>query len=363
MLPRKRLIPFAAALFLSLAIIVPPSLPLLPNVRSASATRTFSLVGFALTGWNASEPSGPNPTIIVTQGDKVTINLLNGDYYVTHRFWLDTDRDALSDMSDCPTSDSCSNFFSTYTSITFTASVAGTFTYYCTVHPTVMFGTFIVQPSGGGDFGVSSNPSTVSTIPGSNVISTVTVASFNNFAGQVTLSAASSIVGASTSFTVNPVTVAVGGSVKSLLTVSLPSSVPAGSYEVTVTAANTTVSHSAMITLTVKDYTLTANPNSIIVPRESSANTLILLNSLEGFTGAVSLSVLIVPALKQGPAVALSSTLVALSSGGSASVILTVSAKGSAPLGSYFVDVAASSGSLSHSVSVSITVVVEVHGV
>lgn len=116
------------------------------------------------------------------------------------------------------------------------------------------------------------------------------------------------------------------------------------------------------VTVSPPDFTMTAIPSSLTVPQESSKTSTITLTSLNGFTGTVTLSVSITPVVKQGPTATLSSTTITLSSGGSTSVILTVSAKGSTPLGSYTVTITASSGSLAHSVSVPVTVVKEQHG-
>ena len=113
-------------------------LPLIP--RAYGANRTITLVGF-ITAWNNT--STPNPSITVTQGDSVTMQLSSGDG-ATHKFFIDVDKNGPA--PDCPGADVCSSFFPPSTTLSFTATFApGVYTYYCSVHPTTMLGNFIVQ--------------------------------------------------------------------------------------------------------------------------------------------------------------------------------------------------------------------------
>ncbi len=132
---------------LTLSPLVATALNIPPRV-DASSTPNVSLVGF-ISAWNNT--TVPNPTITVTQGDTITIQLSSGDGAV-HRFFVDVDRNGMT--PDCPGADVCSNVFPPTTALTFTVNFApGTYTYYCSVHPTTMLGQFVVlQPpvTGGG---------------------------------------------------------------------------------------------------------------------------------------------------------------------------------------------------------------------
>jgi len=134
-----------AILFLSSLLATSLNVP--PSVDAAS-TPSLSLVGF-ISAWNSTGVQ--NPTIAVTQGDTITIQLSSGDGAV-HRFFVDVDKNGIT--PDCPGADVCSNVFPPSTTLTFTVNFApGTYTYYCSVHPTTMLGQFVVlQPSitGGG---------------------------------------------------------------------------------------------------------------------------------------------------------------------------------------------------------------------
>jgi plastocyanin len=136
---RFHLVLFSAVL-LATVVVGLPNLFLLPRV--AAVNRTISLVGF-VSAWNST--TTPNPTITVTQGDGVTLQLSSGDA-VLHRWFVDVDKNGPT--PDCPGADICSSAFSTSTVLTFTVNFApGTYTYYCSVHPTTMLGQFVVNPS------------------------------------------------------------------------------------------------------------------------------------------------------------------------------------------------------------------------
>ena len=132
---------------LTLSTLAITSINIPPRV-AASSNPTISLVGF-ISAWNNT--GVPNPTITVTQGDVVTVHLSSGDG-AAHRFFVDVDKNGMT--PDCPGTDVCSNVFPPSTTLTFTANFGpGTYTYYCSVHPTSMLGMFIVlQPpvTGGG---------------------------------------------------------------------------------------------------------------------------------------------------------------------------------------------------------------------
>ncbi len=147
----------ALVIALSLAIGIHPFpttlLPQIPNVQAANVS--ISLTGCAFVagtctsaGWNGTT-GHPNPTITVQQGDSVSVKLSSADG-ASHLFLVDVDRDGAADTADCPTVDPCSSLFSpaTPTTYSFTASFApGTYTYFCTIHPSSMIGSFVVVSS------------------------------------------------------------------------------------------------------------------------------------------------------------------------------------------------------------------------
>ncbi len=107
------------------------------------------------------------------------------------------------------------------------------------------------------------------------------------------------------------------------------------------------------------DFNINSNPTSLTVSQGSSGTTSLTLNSLNGFSGTVDLTVAV---STSGPQTSVNPTSVTLSAGGTASSTLAVSTSSSGyystPVaqGSYVVNITGASGSLHHSTPVSLTV-------
>jgi plastocyanin len=251
-LTRLRYLAVALSIFLMLSVIPEPFLgslaPKIPKARAA--TVPITLVGF-VNGWNSSTTS--NPTIPVHAFDTIKLSLSSGDA-IPHQFLLDGNRDG-SGTADCPSPDPCSAVFPPSTVYTFVVSsiAAGTYTYFCTIHPTSMFGSFVVAP----DFSISANPSTLNIPAGSFGTSQISLTS-NGFSGTVSLS--SSVAPSTptitttlkpTSATLNP-----GGSGTSTLNVTTTPFTPLGTYTITVIGTSGTLSHSTQVTVSVTSGTI-----------------------------------------------------------------------------------------------------------
>ena len=353
-------------LLIGLTLYLAPSI--FPSIMSVKASsRTISLVGTTIGSyyyWNSS-----NPTITVTQGDTLTIDVSSSNS-IPHRLLIDLDKDGYTDAADCGTIDVCSNTVPpSYSIPPFTVnSSPGTYMYYCTVHPTSMVGMFVVQSPPGPDFSIAPNPTSVSILQGSNANSTITVSSINNFAGTITLSASASPSGPLTSFSTNTVMVSSGTTATSKLTISIPGPTSPGSYSITVTGTNGSASgtHTTNISISVvspssPNFTINSSPTSLSVAQGASGTTSITLTSLNSFSGTVNLAATVLPS---GPQVSLNPASVSLTSSGSATSTLTISTAASSsgysstPVarGNYTVSITASSGSLSQSTPVSLTV-------
>ena len=337
----KRFWLILAILTILSTIVVSPMFPLsklaLPSIPKAHATaRSIVLVGNYLYGWNSS-----NPSITVYQGDSVSVALSSGDGQ-SHRFVVDVDKDGKGFTPICPP-DKCSLVFPPSTTYSFAADFAGTYTYYCTYHPATMFGSFTAN---GPDFGVSSNPSSLSIQQGSKANSTISVTSLGNFAGPVSLSSSPSAL--MTSFSPNSVIVPGGGKGKSNLTISVPVGTTPGPYNVIVTASNSTTSHSTNVAVTVPapSFTVSASPTSLTINSGASGTSTITVAASNGFSGTVSLATTVpsgrATATPNPTSVTLSSTTT------SAASTLTVSSA----LGMFNVTVTATSGGTSHSTQV-----------
>jgi LPXTG-motif cell wall-anchored protein len=154
-----------------------------------------------------------------------------------------------------------------------------------------------------------------------------------------------------------------GTTATSKLTISIPAATSTGSYTITVTGTNGSSStHTTGISVSVvspssPDFTINSSPTSLTVAQGSSGTASAKLTSVNSFSGTVTLTATVSPT---SPQVSLNPSSVSLTSGGSTTSVLTVSAatyrSTLVAQGNYAVNVTASSGSLSHSTTVSLAV-------
>ena len=280
---KLRYLAVALSIFLMLSVIPEPLLgPIVPKIPNArAATVPITLRGFANGGWNAT--TNANPTITVHAFDTVKLSIGSGDGII-HQFLLDGNKDG-SGTTDCPSPDPCSAVVPPSTIYTFPVNsiAAGSYTYYCTVHPMTMFGTFVIAP----DFSINANPSTLNIPTGSFGTSQMTLNS-NGFSGTVSLS--STVVPSTLTITttLKPTSVPLtpGGSGASTLNVTTTPFTPLGTYSVNVTGTSGTLSHSTQVTVTVTSGTIggtaTTNSRGSIPPLIGLATMIIITTGLTG---------------------------------------------------------------------------------
>ena len=133
---------FAATILLALGYTAAVGMhSAVPSVHAMS--RQITLEGGFTTGWNGTNPG---PTLNVTHGDSVTLNLVSVDS-APHTFVVDVAKAGIISNPDC-TVDKCSSQFSSSTTFVFTADMAaGNYSYYCSIHLQAMIGTLRVQPA------------------------------------------------------------------------------------------------------------------------------------------------------------------------------------------------------------------------
>ncbi len=122
----------------------------------------------------------------------------------------------------------------------------------------------------------------------------------------------------------------------------------------TITGTSGRLVRSVSVTVVVSDFSISINPSSLSLPRGTSGASLITLTSLNGFAGTVTLSKVVSPTL--GPRKSLSSSSVTLSPGGQGTSTLTVKAQHKTPIGGCTITVTATSGSVSHSVTITVNI-------
>ena len=233
------------------------------------------------------------------------------------------------------------------------------------LHPLTAWRISNVPP----DYTLSANPNPLPVFSGKSANSTISVDTFNLFSGNIsftaTVSPGTNSSGPPPTATMNPsaVTITSGGTGKSVLTVStMPSTT--GNWTVTIFGNNGTLYRAVRLTAYITDFSLAANPASISVPIGSSGQSTLTMVSINGFLGAVSLAAQISPGSLAAslspsqPTASLSSSMVSLLPKGTASEIIDVSVPLLTAPGTYLVTVTATSGGVSHTSILTVTVTV-----
>jgi uncharacterized membrane protein len=198
------------------------------------------------------------------------------------------------------------------------------------------------------DFSISASPSTQTVAVGGSTTYTATLTAVNGFSGTITMSASGLPAGVTASF--NPATVVGSGS--STATITVGSGVAAGTYTLTLTGTSGSLTHSANVTLTVTpppDFTIAASPSTQSAPVGGSTTYTATLTAVNGFSGTVTLSA---SGLPTGVTASFNPATVA--GGGSSTATITVAS--SVATGTYPLTITGTSGSLTHSANVSLTV-------
>lgn len=225
---------------------------------------------------------------------------------------------------------------------TYTITITGTSG--STAHSTSV--SLTVSAAATPNFSLSASPSSVTITQGSSGTSTITIAASNGFTGNVTLSASGLPSGVGAAFSPNPATS------NSTLTLTAGSTATTGTATVTVTGVSGSLTHTTTITLTVNstgnaNFSLSASPSSLFIDAGSTGTSTITITPSNGFTGQVTLS----PSGMPSGVTAASSPNPATSSS-----TLTFIVSNSAPGGTFNVTVTGTSGSLTHTTTIRLTI-------
>ena len=207
------------------------------------------------------------------------------------------------------------------------------------------------------DYSISATP--VSFSAGSSGNSTVTVTSLHGLSGTVSLS-----VSTPSGLTAScPTSVNLSSGSSSSVQCKFTSTVP-GTYSTNVTgtlpcincSSSGIIVHSALSSVTVStakpDFILSADPGTLTIPQGSSATSSVSTTSINGFAGTISLAASVSPV---GLSTSFNLGTISLTAGATRGSTLNITALGAAP-GTYNVNVTATSGSLSHSLIIVVTV-------
>jgi cellulose 1,4-beta-cellobiosidase len=199
--------------------------------------------------------------------------------------------------------------------------------------------TFTLTVVGRPDFSVSATPASISIAAGTNPTSTITVASLFGFTGSVSLSASGLPTGVNANFSPS----SVNGSGAIVVNFTAQTSTPTGTTNISIVGTSGTLVHAATIALTVTgpDFTLSANPASVVVAQGKSATSTITVTPGGGFNGNVALSASGLP------------TGVTASFAGN---VVTFAASNTATTGIVTVTITGTSGALSRTTRISLAV-------
>ena len=199
------------------------------------------------------------------------------------------------------------------------------------------------------DFSLSATPSTQTVTAGSTATYTATATPLNGFSGTVGLTVSGCPT--NSTCTLNPTSVTVPPAQNSTLTVQTSSTTPGGTYTLTITGTSGTLVHTAVVTLTIPDFSMSASPASQSIAAGGSASYTATMAAVSGFSGTVGLTVSGCPT---NTTCTLNPTSVTLPP--TRTSTLTVKTTSTTPGGTYTLTITGTNGSTVHSVSVKLVV-------
>ncbi len=178
----------------------------------------------------------------------------------------------------------------------------------------------------------------------------ISVSAINGMTGTVTVM----ISGLPSGVTAQPATLSMAPGAMQSVTITAASSAVAGSATLTLTGTSGMLNHTSTVMLTVSspppDYTLTLSPTSLSVTAGAPASQLsVTANAVNGFNGSVMVAISGLPA-----GTAASPSTLSLTPGTPQNIMLTTAL--TAPGGTSTVTFTGTSGSLTHSASLALTV-------
>jgi uncharacterized membrane protein len=187
-----------------------------------------------------------------------------------------------------------------------------------------------------------------------SVTSTLYLSSLNGFTGPIAISVSGVPAGVTVTPIPNFLFLSAGNTASAALNIAVSATALAGNYDLTITASSGTVTHTVTLKLHVTDFSITVSPQTAIMSKRQTDNFTISIASLNGFSQPVMLSSVIL-GNTTGITVTITPTSLA-TTGGVASATLTISTSLKPTLGTFTVLVTVSSGSLVHTVSVTLIV-------
>jgi hypothetical protein len=213
-----------------------------------------------------------------------------------------------------------------------------------------------------GDFSLSSNSPVTVTQGGTGTIS-VTVTSINHLSGDVSVTATlttSSNTPPVVSTSQSSVKLTPGGAMSFSVNVATTSSTSLRYYNISLQGKTGTVSHSINLSVDVTqppspDFSLSASPSSMLVAIGSNSTGTLTVSSILSYSGNIALSAVVNPVTTDHPTVSIKLTSLRLLGGATNSTTIVVHPT-NYTVGYYNIIVTGVSGSLSHSLTIPLTI-------
>lgn len=217
------------------------------------------------------------------------------------------------------------------------------------------------------DFEITTPPYKLDILQGGSNTTIITITSVNNFHNNVTLVTSTSAP--EVTITLDPTVLLplFNATANSTLMVNATQTTPPGEYEITITgtarARCGTLEHNVTIPLTIievkptpptPDFTTTASPTTLIIEQGRSNTSVITVTSVNGFDKPVDLAVTSEPVL--GVNATLNPFAVIPMPDSFAVSILILDIASNATTGTYNITATGTSGSLQHSVNITLTI-------
>jgi subtilase family serine protease len=202
-------------------------------------------------------------------------------------------------------------------------------------------------------FTLSDSPGSLTiTQGGASGTSTITVTDVGGFTGSVTLAASGLPSGVTATFGTNPTT---GTSV---LTLTASGTATTGTSTVTIKGTSGSLTTNTTLALTVNavaspNFTIGASPASLTITQGANGASTITITSQNSFSSATTLSA---TGLPSGVTAAFSTNPVTPAANGRVTSTLTLTASATATVGAATVIITGTSGSLTHSTTIALTV-------
>jgi subtilase family serine protease len=201
-------------------------------------------------------------------------------------------------------------------------------------------------------FSLSASPGAVAVTQGGSGTSTITSSVTGGFDSAVTLSASGQPTGVTVGFNPSSIT----GNGTSTMTMNVATSTVAGTYTITVTGTSGSTTETTTVALTVKgpnpNFTISASPATITIAKGGSGTTTITTAVSGGFDSAIGLSSGLL-----GATLSVTFSPNSIPAPGAGKSTMTVRVSRTAALGNHTVTVTGSGGGVTHSTTVTVSIV------